>query len=247
MQPHRRASILAAIIAATISTGEVSAEAQYKIGEQVLQNFVVAPRDGEFRKSSAPGIASIGCATISPPGTPPPTEFSYNHCLKFGELQLGMAFYKLQIALSNLKAIPEQFIINPRLVNKSPEGISTLMIPVATTRTGEQLRMQAYLVVVMDSEGIVRSLQLTGLLGDVQSKLHFSSIALGATQQSVTDILGLPSSVSDVPEIGGKMWSYFPFPFTIEFKNGAVYSVRIHEPSKADSSKAFVPLKALPE
>lgn len=246
MQFSLRAWILVVILAAATATGVVRAEAQYKIGDQVPLSFKVAPRDGEFRNGSAPGITSIACTTVSPPGTPPPTEFNYNNCLRFGALHLGMEFYKLQIALSDLKAIPEQFIINPRLVNKTPEGISTLMIPVATTRAGEQIRMQSYLVVVMDSEGIVRSLQLTGLPGDIQNKLQFSSIALGAAQQNVTDILGLPSSVSDVPEIGGKMWSYFPFPFTIEFKDGAVYSVRIHEPSKENYSKAFVPLKVVP-
>lgn len=107
--------------------------------------------------------------------------------------------------------------------------------------------MQSYLVVVMDGGGIVKSLQLTGLPGEVQSKLQFSSIGLGASRQSVADILGLPSSVSDVPEIGGKMWNYFPFPFTIEFKGGVVYSVQIHEPSKENYSKAFVPLKVMPD
>jgi hypothetical protein len=235
------------LVAMVAVAGAVRAESQYKIGEQVPQNFKVAPRDGEFRAGSAPGITSIACTTVAPPGTPPPTEFSYNNCLRLGALHLGMEFYKLQIALTDLKTIPEQFIVNPRLVNKTPEGISTLMIPVAATKAGEQIRMQSYLVVVMDSKGIVKSLQLTGLPGDVQNKLPFSSITLGATQQSVMDILGLPSSVSDVPEIGGKMWSYFPFPITIEFKGGAVYSVRIHEPSKDNYSKAFVPLKVMPD
>lgn len=247
MKVGQRAWMLVAILAAAITSNVVRAEAQYKIGDQVPLNFKVAPRDGEFRSGIAPGIASIACTTVSSPGTPPPTEFSYNNCLRFGTLNLGMEFYKLQIALSNLKDIPEQFIVNPRLVSKTPEGISTLMIPVAATKAGDQLRMQAYLVVVTDSKGIVRSLQLTGLPGDIQNKLQFSSIALGAPRQAVADILGLPSSVADVPDIGGKMWSYFPFPFTIEFKGGVVYSVRIHEPRREDYSKAFVPLKVMPD
>ena len=247
MKLSRRLGMLVTILTVAAVAGVVRAEPQYKIGEQVPLNFKVAPRDGEFRAGSAPGITSIACTTVAPPGTPPPTELSYNNCLRLGELRLGMEFYKLQMALSNLKTIPEQFIVNPRLVNKTPEGISTLMIPVAATKAGEQIRMQSYLVVVMDSDGIVKSLQLTGLPGDVQSRFQFSSIALGASRQSVIDILGLPSSVSDVPEIGGKMWSYFPFPFTIEFKGGSVYSVRIHEPSKESYSKAFVPLKVMPD
>lgn len=244
---HAMKLLVASVMLQIVSvSGAVKADTSIKPGDQATQYFKVPPRDGEFRKAFSPGIQGIACTTVSPPGSSAPTEFSYNNCLKLGSLQLGMEFYRLQIALANLKSIPEPFITNPRLVNKSPEGINTLLIPIAATQAGDQIRMQSYLVVLMDSSGIVKSLQLTGLPGDVVNKLHFSSITLGMSKESVSEILGFPSSVSNVPEISGKMWSYFPFPFTIEFKNDAVYSVRIDTPDKNNFGKVFVPLQAMP-
>lgn len=231
--------VVAGLVGVSVSTIGL-AESQYKIGDKVSMNFKVAPRDGEFRKGELPGVP--GCIMEQSPSEP-----GYMHCLRMGPLQLGMEFYRLQMALSNLKGIPEQFITQPRLVNQTDDGITTLLMPVAAIQAGEQTRMQSYLIVVMDQRGIVKSLQLTGLPGEMQGKLKFSSIALGSSRQDVADILGFPSSVSDVPEISGKMWSYYPFPFTIEFKGDTVYSVRIHEPGASELSKAFVPLKSMPD
>ena len=75
----------------------------------------------------------------------------------------------------------------------------------------------------------------------------FSSIVLGMPKEKVADILGFPSSVSDVPQIHGRLWNYEPFPFSIEFKEGRVYSLRIGMPNEGDLRKAFVPLPTLPD
>lgn len=218
-----------------------------KTGDTVQQYFKAPPRDGEFRKASAPGIQGISCTIILKPGDPPPSGFDYSNCLRLGSLKLGMEFYRLQKALSDLKTIPEQNIIKPRIVNKSPDGVLTVLIPISTTQSGDQIRMQSYLVALLDNKGIVQSLQLTGKPNDTTSSLQFSSIALGSLKEKVLDILGLPSSVSDVPEIRGKLWSYAPFPFTIEFANDTVYSVRIYSPGENDSRKVFTPLSSMPE
>lgn len=218
-----------------------------KAGDTVQQYFKVPPRDGEFRKASAPGIQGISCTIILKPGDPPPSGLDYSHCLRLGSLKLGMEFYHLQMALFDLKTIPEQNIVKPRIVNKSPDGALTVLIPISTTQSGDQIRMQSYLVALLDNKGIVQSLQLTGKPNDTTHLLQFSSIALGSLKEKVVDILGLPSSASDVPEIRGKLWSYAPFPFTIEFVNDAVYSVRIHSPSENDSRKIFTPLNSMPE
>lgn len=218
-----------------------------KVGDSVTQYFRVPLRDGEFRKSSSPGIQSIACITISKPGdSPPPPSLGYNNCLRLGDLKLGMEFYRLQIALTGLKTIPEQYITNPRVVDKSEE-VLTVLIPISTTQSGNQVRMQSYLVVLLDKKGLIQGLQLTGKPSDTASSLQFSSIALGDSKDGVLDILGFPSSVSNVPEIHGKLWSYSPFPFTIEFVNNAVYSVRIDRPSENSSQKAFIPLSSMPE
>lgn len=218
-----------------------------KVGDSVQQYFKVPPRDGEFRKASSPGMQSIACVTILEPGASPPSGPGYNNCLRLGSLKLGMEFYRLQIALADLKTIPEQNIVHPRIVNKSPDGVLTVLVPISTVQSGDQIRMQSYLVALLDNSGTVKSLQLTGKPSETTTALHFSGITLGIPKEKVVDILGFPSSVSDVPEIRGKLWNYSPFPFTIEFSNDKVYSVRIHSPSESDYQKVFTPLSSIPD
>jgi len=241
-----------ALIAAGLST--VSAQhlpSPHKAGDKIRQQFLVTPRDGEFRKTTSPDSRqisqSIGCIRVAKPGEPPPSAPDYSHCLRLGPLKIDMAFYQLQGALSDFKAIPEQNIIFPRFIGETPDKVKTLMIPIATTSSGDQSRLLSYLVVMMDSYGTVESMQLTGKPNEVTAALHFSSITLGTPKEKVADILGLPSAASDVPKIKGKLWDYAPFPFTIEFVNGVVYSIRIHSPDDSDHAKAFVPLNSLPE
>ena len=103
--------------------------------------------------------------------------------------------------------------------------------------------MSSYLVAVFDKQGFVRTLQLTGLAGGAVSGLAFSSVKLGMTKDKLVNILGFPSSISDVPQISGKLWSYAPFPFSFELKDNVVYSVRLETPNPSDASKAFTPVQ----
>jgi hypothetical protein len=216
-----------------------------KLGENPAQNFKVPPRDGEFRRSFSPGIGGISCTQISKPGAPPPTDLTYAHCLRMGPLKLGMELYQLQIALSNLKTIPEPNIVNPRIVDRSPSGITTALFPITTMPSGDGLRMQSYLVAVIDKAGVVQVLQLTGKPSEASASMPFSSLLLGTPRKRVLELLGNPSSISDVPQVQGKLWSYAPFPFTVEMVNGTVHSMRIHAPSDDDKRKPFVPLASL--
>lgn len=211
-----------------------------KVGDTVTQVFAVPPKDGEFRKDMASG--GIGCIKV---GSPPEAE-GYGHCLKFGSASLGMAFDQLQALLSKDKRIPQASIVNARIVRTSPEGVRTVLIPTRATESGGQLRMQSYLVATVLASGQVDSLQLTGLPGEATEDLPFSGIKLGAPRKRVVDTLGPPSSVADVAQIKGTRWDYAPFPFSIEFVNGVVYSMRIHRPSREALQRAFVPLSTAP-
>ena len=81
--------------------------------------------------------------------------------------------------------------------------------------------------VIGHREGVIVSLQLTGDFPD--DRLAFATIKLSDSESKVADILGPRYKVSKVEEINGTIWDYAPFPITMEFKNGLVYSMRITE------------------
>ena len=220
-----------------------------KIGDSVTQQFKIPPKDGEFRKETSTGILGIGCAHVVQKGDKAPfgnDSPGYEYCLRVGPMILGMEFVQLQIALSNLKQIPESNITNARIVNVSKDEVRTVLIPITTQLINGQTHLLSYLVVLMNNKGVVGSIQLTGKANEITENLAFSSITLGASKDHVVNILGNPSAVFDVPDIKGKSWSYAPFPISIEFVNGVVYSVKINIPNEADKRKAFKPLAVVP-
>jgi len=207
-----------------------------KIGDQVVQHFKVPPKDGEYRKDWSPLIGNIGCARDN-------TTPDEMYCLKLGALQVGMEFYRLVI-LSNRHEVPAD-VRNIRLISQSADGDRTVLIPIETFQvSGGQLQMRSYLVAI-DNAGKINKLQLTGKPSKMTDNLAFSSIKLGSSKQWVIDILGLPSSVTDVPQIKGTLWNYWPFPFSIEFVDEIVYSIEIHAPTNEDRDKPFVPLSSV--
>lgn len=212
------------------------------VGDKVQIRFAIPPKVGEFRKDSVSG--SIACTlTVTEALTG-----SYDSCLKLGALLLGIEFTGLQGKLSDDKRIPTPFILNPRIVNVSPSGMRTLLMPItAVQESGRVVGLQSYLVVVLASSGHVSSLQITGHPSEIADNLAFSSIKLGSPKQHVIDVLGLPSSVTDVPKVKGVLWDYAPFPFSVELVGGIVYSVRINSPTQDELRRGFQPLSSVPE
>lgn len=240
--------LLSLMLAAAISVPAFAApDGDASAANGPFQYFKVPPRDGEFRFSSRPGFESIACITITPPGgTPPSPDQGYLPCLRFGQYRLGMEFSALQAALSKVYGVQKKYVENPRVISRTEGGITTVLIPLAAAPTGDPPAMSSYLVVIYNAAGTVDALQVTGLGGVPAIFMPFSSIVLGSPKQQVLDILGFPSGVADVPDIRGQLWSYAPFPFTLEFVNDVVYSVRIQLPSPQDINKTFVSLKSLP-
>jgi hypothetical protein len=222
--------LLAGIAQAQVPTGLP------KIGDHVPLVFGEAPKDGEFRKVSN-GIVCIE------EGSPPD---GYGYCLRLGSAKLGLEFRQLQAYLSKDKRIPQTYIVTARVVNVSPEGVRTILIPISATESSDQLRLHSYIVATVLRSGQVDSLQLTGMANEVTEDLPFSSIKLGSPKRRVLEILGFPSSVADVQQIKGTRWSYAPFPFSIELVDEIVHSIRIYRPAKENLQKPFVPLRTLP-
>jgi hypothetical protein len=221
-----------------------------KQGDRVMMYFKVPPKDGEFRKEVSTGSLTIGCDRVAKAGEKNPFEeggLGYGYCLRIGPMILGMEFFRLQIALTNLKQIPEAYITKARIINTTGDGVRTLLIPLTTQFMDGKTHLLSYLVVLMDDKGIVRGLQLTGKPDSITENLPFSSIKLGASKDRVVDILGNPSSISNIPDMNGKLWNYAPFPISIEIVNGVVYSVRLDTPRDVDKDKGFKPMETVPD
>lgn len=86
-----------------------------------------------------------------------------------------------------------------------------------------------YLVITY-VKGVVDAIQLTG--HETTKAIDFASIKLGDNEEFVKEMLGPPSEIHDVKEIKGIMWSYDPFPISIEFIDRKVYSIRIQNNMK---------------
>ncbi|MDI9334459.1 MAG: hypothetical protein QM533_08780 [Cytophagales bacterium] len=207
----------------------------------------------------------------------PPSDGRYDHCLRLGDIKLGSdlpivvagirkVFGDVQTAPSNeplpvdhtqiaglldaANSAGKNLLSNPRNLGKSPDGITTWLYPtqpVIRISSNEFVGMRSYFVAFVDSGNSVKTFQLTGLKGETTDRLAFAGITLGASKELVMDTLGLPASVLDVPQIKGKQWNYSPFPFSIEFKDNVVYSIRVTTPTPESLRMGFTPLKSIPE
>lgn len=81
--------------------------------------------------------------------------------------------------------------------------------------------------VIGHKNGKITSVQLTGNHPD--PGLTFSSIGLGDTEEKVRSLMGDGFARTPVEDIKGVEWDYSPFPFSFEFVNGKVYSIRTYD------------------
>lgn len=89
---------------------------------------------------------------------------------------------------------------------------------------------KTYWVIGRRGDRIV-SVQLTGSRSSPD--LAFATLQLGDTEEKAIALLGPRANISAVPEIGGLLWNYAPFPISIEFVDGKVFSIKISEPAPA--------------
>lgn len=82
-------------------------------------------------------------------------------------------------------------------------------------------------IVVSERNDTLWGIQLTGYL--TNQNYNFSSIRLGDYSYFVEKKLGIGSEQVEVEDINGYKWIYDPFPFSIEFIENRVYSIRIYK------------------
>jgi hypothetical protein len=142
-----------------------------KIGDIVVLEHKVTPRDGEFRFSTSPALRGISCTRQTFPGAPNSGFYGYNYCRKLGQIRLGIEFAELQ----NL------FMENNR---PEPWEVRPVLMPLDESRISDQWRLQSYLIAVVGRAGKVNVLQLTGQPGKQAGRFAFSGISLGASRKS---------------------------------------------------------------
>ena len=161
----------------------------------------------------------------------PPHSFRFSHdalacklpspdidfgCLRIGEFQIGSDWDSVKARLGEpwkREALPDGGVREVHLVDRDAER-RTFSYWVLESRGGKLVNAQ-----------------LTGNHApqDPATAPGFSGVQLGDTQARVRELLGPRFESTPVPEIGGVLWKYAPFRFSIEFVDGQVYSLRVHD------------------
>lgn len=138
-----------------------------------------------------------------------PTDDGYLPCLNIGGIKIGDSISTVE------KKYPDIF---KTITN--PDTSITKVYPVE----GPTDEVPYFAVVY--KKNLVSSIQLTGR--GTKETLSFSSIQLGDQYKKVLEIIGPPSKKNNVQEINGEIWSYFPFPISIEIVENKVYSIKVY-------------------
>ena len=85
--------------------------------------------------------------------------------------------------------------------------------------------MNTYVVFTYDTDSRADSVQLTG--APWPGAWQFTGLTLGAAQAAVTARLGSPIQTQKSDDPGAAQWSYSPWTFSFEVKDGVVSSIRI--------------------
>jgi len=125
-------------------------------------------------------------------------------CLRIGRIKIGDPHTP---RVKPLKELPQS------------NGVISAVFPIITNE-----EHKAYWV-IGHKDGKIVSIQLTG---NYQSEsLSFSTIMLDDPEEKVRQILGTRYVKTKVASINGDMWSYSPFPISVEIVKGKVFSIRV--------------------
>ncbi|MDH3230399.1 MAG: hypothetical protein OEN55_11460 [Alphaproteobacteria bacterium] len=178
------------------------------VGLLTLPDPAAAAAANEFRAAGG----GLACITETPPteeGQMPP----YRDCLRIGPVRVG----------ETLRDVAMRFGRAGKEVRQGPVTLRVwpvrMDVPAGTSLP--------YWVIGFDEDRRVVSIQLTG--DKRVDEFAFSSLRLGDPESRVRRILGEPVERQAVPAIGAEMWSWRPYPVTLEIKDGRVYSMRVSQ------------------
>ena len=176
-------------------------------GHLVSPGALAADAAGEFRIAGA-GLACITETAPQDSQIPP-----YRDCLRIGPVRVG----------ETLRDVAMRFGKAAKEVRQGPVTLRVWPVQMDVPE-GTSL---PYWVIGFDQDRRVVSIQLTG--DKRVDQYTFSSLRLGDPESKVRRILGEPPERQPVPAIGAEMWSWRPFPVTLEIKDGRVYSMRVSQ------------------
>ncbi len=176
-------------------------------GLLILPVRAAAQPVNEFRASGA-GLTCITETAPEDSQTPP-----YRDCLHIGPVRIG----------DSLRDVAMRFGKAGKEVRQGPVTLRVwpvrMDVPAGTSLP--------YWVIGFDEDRRVVSIQLTG--DKRVDEFTFSSLRLGDPESRVRRILGEPAEKQTVPAIGAEMWSWRPFPVSLEIKDGRVFSMRVSQ------------------
>ncbi len=171
----------------------------------VLANTVFAAdiAVNEFRRAGA----GLVCVTETAKH-----DEGYLQCLRIGQIHIGQREKDV-----------ERLLGSPWKVIKQDDTTTIKVFPIESNE-----EMKPYWVITF-KKGAVEAIQATGK--NPKTATSFSSIKLGDKKARVLEILGKPNASKSVEAIKGAMWSYQPFPISIELVDDRVYSIRVSRTS----------------
>ena len=92
-------------------------------------------------------------------------------------------------------------------------------------QTGSAQAVTTYVLIEYADSGRPTSVQLTG--DPWRGAWRFSGITLGDPEHSVISRLGQAKQEQPSEDAGAKLWTYSPWQFSFEVKNGVVTSIRV--------------------
>jgi hypothetical protein len=137
---------------------------------------------------------------------------NYNACLKIGQIRIGDSYPDLR------ERYPK-----PWKEVLQDGGVTATVFVIAATKEA-----RAYWV-IGHGDGKIVAIQLTG--NYAHPDFAFSTIQLNDSEEKVIALLGEQRQITPVKEIDGVMWDYQPFPISVQFVHGRVYSIKVTAPA----------------
>ena len=147
---------------------------------------------------------------------------NYNACLRIGQVRIGDSYPDLR------ERYPK-----PWKEDRQDGGVTASVFIIAATK-----EVRAYWI-IGHRDGKIVSIQLTG--NYAHPDFAFSTIQLDDSEEKVIAVLGARRQITPVKEIDGVMWDYQPFPISVQFAHGKVYSIKVTAPAGDTAPQGSAP------
>lgn len=206
MSGHWIGGLAAAMVALTVAAPAASSEALASTGATAIV--------GKFKRSGA-GLACVFMLKDGVTMDDVDVLGADGPCMRTGPVVLGLPRKEAEALLGR------------PLTTIEDRGDAVFIYPLTWSGAPEASDLLAYAAVAYDTKDQVKLLQLSGEKAPSAGDWAFSAVRLGDPDTAVLASLGEPFSRSPVADNGAELWSYSPWAFSFEIKNGKVTSIRL--------------------